>query len=114
MKVRTIYFKSDNLSEAKYFWSSFLEIKPHKDTKKWVEFKLENINLGIWPNESDEWKGSNCVPVFEFKDDEIGIFIDKAKSLGAQIILDELENPEILSIIFKDPWGNEFEVSKFH
>ncbi len=115
MKIRTVYFKSNDLKATKAFWQELLGIKPHKDFDSWVEFKLDNINLGIWPNDgTSKWSGSGTVPVFEFKDDELADYIEKAKKLGAKVILNGLNDPNLLSIIFSDPWGNEFEQSKFH
>ncbi len=115
MKIRTIYLKSNNLEAAKSFWSELIGLEPNKNTESWVEFKLDNINLGIWPNDgNDSWSGSNTVPVFEFQDHEIQKYIDKAKDLGATVIIDGLNNTNLLSIVFSDPWGNEFEISKFH
>jgi predicted enzyme related to lactoylglutathione lyase len=114
MKIRTIYFKVSDMKKAVEFWEQFLGIKPHKTFDEWHEFMLENIRLGLLLHTEDKTKGSNCVPVFEFKDEEVLSYVEKAKRLGATEIFNGLEDPDILSITFADPWGNEFEVSKFH
>ncbi len=76
---------------------------------------MENINLGFVLNDfNDKFQGSNCVPVFEFADAELQMYIDKLTKLGGIIILDGLEDPHLLSVVASDPWGNEFELSKFH
>ncbi len=115
MKIRTIYFKVDNMDSAVRFWKSLLEIEPHKTFPQWHEFMVGNMRLGLLLNDfSDKFSGCNCVPVFEFNDSELPKIIDRAKRLGAKIILDGLDDPEIRSVVFADPFGNEFELSKFH
>ncbi|MFZ4761368.1 MAG: VOC family protein [Alphaproteobacteria bacterium] len=115
MKIRTIYFKTSDITAAKNFWQELLGITPHKNFEEWVEFKLDNINLGIWLNDgTSQWSGSSTVPVFEFEDHELLHYIQKAEELGARILLNGLDNPDLLSVVLADPWGNEFELSKFH
>jgi predicted enzyme related to lactoylglutathione lyase len=115
MKIRTVYFKVSDMQKAVAFWKGFLRIEPHKTSDSWHEFMIGELRLGILLAESsDRYSGSNCVPVFEFADDEVGIFIDKAKRLGATVIIDGMNDPNLLSVVFEDPSGNEFEVSKFH
>jgi len=80
-----------------------------------MSFMTENIRLGLLLNDfNDKYTGSNCVPVFELPDDEVMQYVDRAKQLGATVIEDGLNDPELLSVVFADPFGNEFEVSKFH
>lgn len=115
MKIRTIYFKVSDMQKAVAFWQSFLGIKPHKTFDQWHEFMVNGLRLGLLLNDfGDQFSGSNCVPVFEFKDDEVLAWIEKAKSLGAQVIVNGLSDPKLQSVVFKDPFQNEFEVSKFH
>jgi predicted enzyme related to lactoylglutathione lyase len=114
MKIRTIYWKVSDMQKAAAFWKSFLGIEPHKKFDTWQEFMLDTIRLGLLLHTEDEVKGSNCVPVFEFADNEVMTFVEKAKGLGATVIEDGLDDPNLLSVVFADPWGNEFEVSKFH
>ena len=115
MKIRTIYFKVSDMKIAVKFWKSLLQIEPHKKFKNWHEFMAGNLRLGLLLNDfKDKFTGSNCVPVFEFSDKELPKNIEKAKKLGAKIIFDGLKDSNIKSITFSDPFGNEFEFSKFH
>jgi predicted enzyme related to lactoylglutathione lyase len=115
MRIRTCYFKVSNLAEVVSFWQYLLNIEPVKSSAKYCEFRVDNINLGLLLNDfGDQFQGSNCVPVFEFPDSELPGYITKAKDLGCSVILDGLDNPNLLSIVFADPWGNEFELSRFH
>mgnify|MGYP001586194743 FL=1 len=115
MKIRTVYFKVTDMKKAVDFWQKLLEVKPHKTSPKWHEFLVGNLRLGLLLNDfGDKYSGSNCVPVFEFPDDELPKYIERAKSLGAKVIVDGLNDPNLLSIVFADPFGNEFELSKFH
>lgn len=115
MKIRTIYFKVPIMKEAVDFWRSFTGREPHKRTEKYSEFRADNINLGLVLNDfGDEFSGSNCCPVFEFADSEVQTIIERAKNIGAIVVLDALNDPNIKGVIFADPWGNEFEVTKFH
>ena len=115
MKIRTCYFKVSNMQEASAFWKSLLEIDPIKSTPKYSEFRMDNINLGLVLNDfGDKFEGANCVPVFELADAELQSYVDRVNRFGGTIILDGLEDPNLLSVIVTDPWGNEFELSKFH
>ena len=114
-KIRTVYFKVSEMDKAVAFWQPLLGLSPVKAGTKYSEFRVDNINLGLVLNDfGDKFEGANCVPVFEFADDELPAYIEKAKSLGGTVILDGLSDPHLLSIIVADPWGNEFELSKFH
>jgi catechol 2,3-dioxygenase-like lactoylglutathione lyase family enzyme len=115
MKIRTIYFKVTDMPKAVDFWQSFLGIEPHKKFAKWHEFLVGNMRLGLLLNDfGDQYSGSNCVPVFEFGDDEVMRYVEKAKQLGATVIKDGLDDSNLQSVVFADLYGNEFEVSKFH
>lgn len=115
MKIRTIYFKVKDMEKAVAFWKGFLGIEPHKQFDEWHEFMAGNVRLGLLLNDfEDKFSGCNCVPVFEFTDDELDTYIQRAKELGAKVVLDGLNDPNLLSVVFADPFGNEFEVSKFH
>jgi len=114
MKIRTVYFKVSDLKEVD-FWKNFLDAEPHKITPSWHEFLIGDIRLGFLLNDfEDRYSGSNCVPVLEFADDEIGTWVDKAKKLGAKVVFDGLKEEKTQSIVFRDPAGNEFELTKFH
>lgn len=115
MKIRTVYFKVNDMAKAVQFWGSFLQLPPVKTSDRYHEWRIESLNLGLVHDDfDDQWSGSNCVPVFEFADDEVLSWVERAKSLGASIIINALDDPKMLSVVMADPFGNEFEVSKFH
>ena len=115
MKIRTLYFKVKDLKAAAQFWEDLLQIKPHKYFDRWAEFWCGNIRLGLLLNDfNDEFQGSGCVPVFEFEDGVLQEYIKRAKKLGATVVIDGLDNPNMKSIAFRDPFGHEFELSRFH
>ncbi len=103
------------MQKAVDFWTKFLGVEPHKKFDGWHEFMVGTLRLGLLLSDaSDIHSGCNCVPVFEFSDDEVVKYIERAKSLGGIVIVDGLNDPQLLSVVFSDPFGNEFEVSKFH
>ncbi len=115
MKIRTVYFKVQDMTKAVDFWKEFLGIDPVKTSPTWCEFLINQTRLGFLLNDfNDQFSGSNCLPVFEFSDDEIGQWIEKAKQLGAELVFDGLADQKNLSVVFRDPAGNEFELTKFH
>jgi len=115
MKIRTVYQKVLDIEQAKGFWKDLLGFSPVKDSGNWCEFQLENIRFAILLNDfGDEVKGSGCVPVFEFADEDLSLFVDRAKKLGCSVVFDGLEEPNIQSIVLRDPQGNEFEASRIH
>jgi catechol 2,3-dioxygenase-like lactoylglutathione lyase family enzyme len=115
MKIRTVYFKVPDVAKAAAFWSGLLQVKPHKDFDSWKEINCNNIRLGFLLNDfGDKFSGSGCVPVFEFEDAALPAYIERAKALGATVIVDGLDDPNMKSIAFRDPMGHEFELSRFH
>ena len=116
MKIRTIYFKVPDINKACEFWQSFLGIEPHKSSASWIEFKLDNLNFSLL--KLDHFQigkdQANCVPVFEFADSTFEDYVRKAKSIGAHVVFDIKEHPDGKSYVFTDPFGNEFEVTRFH
>jgi catechol 2,3-dioxygenase-like lactoylglutathione lyase family enzyme len=115
MKIRTIYFKVADPAKAAAFWSALLQVPPHKDFESWKEIHCGNIRLGFLLNDfGDKFSGSGCVPVFEFADEALPAYIERAKALGAEVLVDGLNDPNMKSIAFRDPFGHEFELSKFH
>jgi hypothetical protein len=103
------------MKQAVDFWQALLSIKPHKTFDTWHEFMIGDVRLGLLLNDfNDKYIGSNCVPVFEFTDTELINIISKVKELKVNVIEDGLENPDLLSLVCKDPFGNEFELSKYH
>lgn len=116
MKIRTVYLKVPDMNKAVEFWKTFLGFDPHKRSEFWSEFKCQNINLGLlkMENFSIEQDKCNCVPVFEYADAEYKQAVEHAKRINAQIIVDSKDHPDKMSYVFADPFGHEFEVTKFH
>ena len=116
MKIRTVYFKVPEMRPAVEFWSQFLEVKPHKNSEYWAEFKCANVNLGLlWMEEFKvDQDRSNFVPVFEFTDVELASRKERALALGARVLVDIADHPDGKSYVLADPVGHEFEITKFH
>jgi len=111
--IRTIYFKSSDISGLCRFWSSLLKVQPHKDSSDWKEINCGNMRLGFL-NLDEKNSGSNCVPVFELQDIELNAYVERALAMGAKLLIDGRNDPKMLSALMQDPFGNEFELSKFH
>jgi len=115
MKIRTVYFKVADMEKSRRFWQTFLGMEPVKSSGRYSEFKVGNINLGLVLNDfGAQFSGANCTPVFEFDDSDVLSFIERAKALGAEVLLDALHDDAIKGVVFRDPFGNEFEVTRFH
>jgi hypothetical protein len=111
VKIRSAYFKVTDMAGAVAFWSSFLLQAPIKQSEHWSEFLLGDLRLGLLLNDFDEEiRGSGCVPVFELVPTELTASIERAKSLGATVVLDGLSNPQMNSIVMAAPSGHEFEL----
>ena len=97
------------------YWESVLKTKPHKRSDFWSEFRCDNINLGFLKMKGFEVQKdqSNSVPVFEIPEAEFDSTISRIKLLNTRIILDINHHPDKMSYIFADPFGHEFEVTKF-
>jgi predicted lactoylglutathione lyase len=54
------------------------------------------------------------VPVFEFDESNLHIFLDRARGLGATVVLDGLKNEAMRSIVLASPDGHEFELCTCH
>jgi hypothetical protein len=67
LKIRTIYFKTNNISALKTFCAALFDIapKPEKDTDEWVEFAFGAVNLSLLADDRVARGVSHCVPVFE-------------------------------------------------
>ncbi|MDP3855008.1 VOC family protein [Phenylobacterium sp.] len=114
MHIRTIYFKVMEIGPSRAFWAEFLAIAPHKDFEGWCEFMVGDVRLALLPLEKFEG-GGGCVPVFELPDrDAVRDRAASAIGLGAQVHLDNLDDPDSSSIALLDPAGNQFELTNFH
>lgn len=115
MKIRTAYFKVDRMEPALAFWRELLGMPPAKTSPRWAEFRLGDVRLGFLLNDfGEEISGNSCVPVLEFDVDELTPFIERAKALGATVVIDGLENPTMNSIVLAAPTGHEFELCRCH
>lgn len=115
MRIRTVYLKVGNMDEAASFWRQVLEREPQRQSRKWTEFSLGEIRLGLLLNDfGDEFDGSGAVPVFEFEKDALLTFLDRAKANGAMVVVDGLEDANMKSVVLRSPDGHEFELSTCH
>jgi hypothetical protein len=104
------------MEKAVSFWAGLLQKAPSKNSKWWSEFRCENINLGIlWmENFSVDKDQSNFVPVFELSDSPLEPTKERALAAGASVVVDIANHPDKKSYVLADPFGNEFEITKFH
>jgi len=115
MRIRTAYFKVMDMEKSVAFWESLLEHSPNTRSARWSEFIVGEVRLGLLLNDfGDEVVGSGCVPVFEFEAVELEPFLRRAKNLGATVVLDGLNNPNMKSIVIANPDGHEFELCMCH
>lgn len=111
LKIRTIYVKARNIETLRTFYMQLFAVvpKPKKDSAEWVEFDFGNINFALLPLHDEPWLGSNCVPVFQRQTHEIAGLRDRVLALGGAVI--EEYNEDFISLVCRDPDGNEFEIS---
>ncbi len=116
MKLRTVYIKAKDIQKVSNFWGQFFDSAPIKADSRWHEFMIDGKRFGILLDDfEDTYTGSNCVPVFEMEDRQIlDSYVKKAKNLGASIVFDGTEDGDIQSIVLKDPFDNEFELTLHH
>jgi hypothetical protein len=115
MKVRTVYFKVKRTAEAAQFWGQFLRLQPQSESQDWIEFLVGDVRIAMIALAPDPGaEGCTCVPVFELSDAELPGEVERARSLGARVVFDGLDDPEVRSIVLADPYGHEFELSRFH
>lgn len=118
MKVRTVYFKVQDIEPVRNWWRSLLGCEPTKVFAEWCEFRVGDTNLGLLRIATDGPVSTrpSCVPVLEFPDDEIVAVIARAKELGATLLLEGKAHPDYPNVaaVLADPFGNEFEVTNYH
>jgi len=114
LKIRTIYFKSQNIAQLRIFYSKLFKITPkiNKDTEEWVEFDFGNINFALILILDEKYGKSNCVPVFECKNEEVSNLKQKVTDLGGKVLMVDYDG--FNSALCIDPEGNEFEITTFH
>lgn len=111
MNIRTMYYKIENMDGVIDWWSAFLEQEPHKYGEAYSEFKIDGMRLGfVFNSFGDAYSGNRGVLMFECSDQqELEKKIDHAKKLEAKMLVDNL-GKELNSVVFEDPFGNEFEI----
>ena len=115
MKLRTMYLKVSDMETSASFWQRVLESEPHRKSAKWTEFMLGEVRLGLLLNDfGDDFNGSGSVPVFEFDDEALRLFLNRAKANGATVVLDGLADEAMKSIVLCSPDGHEFELCTCH
>ena len=111
MRIRSTYFKVQDMASAVRFWQSLLRLEPIKQSAHWSEFKIGEVRLGFLLNDFEEQSsGNSSVLVIELESSDLPAFVERAKALGASVVLDGLNNPKMNSIVFATPSGHEFEL----
>ena len=111
MRVRSSYFKVQNMKAEVQFWRSLLQSEPSKESPQWSEFMLGSARIGFLLNDFGEnLLGCSCVPVLEVEEGTMNEVVSRAKSCGATVVLDGLSNPKMNSIVMASPGGHEFEL----
>ena len=115
MRIGTVYFKVSGIEAAAEFWRAFLDMAPTKAFPEWIEFRVGGLNLGLLRLDIEAGR-AQCVPVFEFADNEVVAAIARAKALGATAVLEGKDHPDYprTAAVLVDPFGNEFEVTNLH
>jgi catechol 2,3-dioxygenase-like lactoylglutathione lyase family enzyme len=115
MRIRTAYFKVTDMERSVTFWENLLKLSPSRKSERWTEFTVGEVRLGLLLNDfGEELVGSACVPVFEFDSSGLKDFLNRAKALGATILLDGLDDGTMKSIVLLGPDGHEFELCTCH
>jgi len=112
MRLRTVYFKVSDVAATAGFWGRLLEREVDASYEDWMEYKVGDVRIAFI--KETPATGSNCVPVFEMPREMIANSVQHALEIGARIVLNGLDDPEVRSIVLEDPFGNEFEFTMFH
>jgi uncharacterized glyoxalase superfamily protein PhnB len=111
MRVRSTYFKVQDMSAEVTFWQRLLLAEPLKSTSNWSEFLVAGTRLGLLLNDfGEELKGCSAVPVLEVDEGAMEATVARAKEAGATVVLDGLSNPKMNSTVMASPGGHEFEL----
>jgi hypothetical protein len=115
MRIRTAYFKVTDMERSATFWKSLSKLSLSRKSERWAEFAAGEVRIGLLLNDfDDELVGSACVPVFEFDAFGLKDFLNRAKALGATVVLDGLDDESMKSIVLSDPEGHAFELCSCH
>jgi Glyoxalase-like domain len=111
MRVRSTYFKVQDMDAEVSFWRALLQNEPIKASTHWSEFMVAGTRIGFLLNDfGEQLAGCSSVPVLEMDDGEMEPTIARAKAAGATVVLDGLANPKMNSIVLASPGGHEFEL----
>ena len=111
MRVRSNYFKVENMDAEVSFWRALLQTEPIKSSTHWSEFMLGASRIGFLLNDfGEKLIGCNSVPVLEVEEGTMEATVARAKEAGATVVLDGLSNPKMNSIVLASPGGHEFEL----
>jgi catechol-2,3-dioxygenase len=116
IRVRTLYFKVEDALKVANWWSQFLGIKLHKENEYYSEIKVNDFRLAFLKNDfGDKFDGNRSTIMFECETwGKLLTFVENAKKSGAKLIEDSLQNEDLRSCIFEDPFGNEFEIGNLN
>jgi hypothetical protein len=91
MKLRTVYLKVNDMERPASFWQQVLESEPHRKSATSTQFMLGKVRQGLLLNNfGDDFNGSAAVPGFEFDDEALCAFLNRAKASGATVVFDGL------------------------
>jgi catechol 2,3-dioxygenase-like lactoylglutathione lyase family enzyme len=111
MRVRSVYFKVQDMAAEVAFWRALLQLEAAKSSAHWSEFVLGSTRIGLLLNDfGEQLTGCSGVAVFEVDEGEMSPTINRAKEAGATVVLDGLANPKMNSIVLASPGGHEFEL----
>src|SRR5262249_60790905 len=87
--------KVQQVGGGRAWWEKFRGVQPVKNFERWSEFRVGEINLGLLQIDGAAGaSGAPCVPVLEFADGDIARRIERAKGLGARVVLEGKDHPD--------------------
>lgn len=116
IRARTFYYKVLDMKAVVAWWKNFLQIDPHKSFDEYSEFKLNDFRIGFVLNSfDDKHEGNRGTIMFECEtEDVLKSYIQRAQDSAAVLVSDNLVDPDLRSMIFTDPFGNEFEIGNLN
>jgi len=112
MKLRAITLRVRDIETAVSFWQRLLNAAPRRRSSTHIDLRANGFELVLLAD-ADATPGA-ALPVFEYSDIEFSHYLDKARQLGATEVEDLLNDPARRSVVFADPEGNQFEISRLH
>ncbi|MEP7268168.1 MAG: VOC family protein [Saprospiraceae bacterium] len=101
--LRTVIYKTPDLSSAKEWYSKAFDTKPYFDEPFYIGYNIGGFELGLVPDESHV--GNNVITYWGV--DDIFSIYNHFIASGA-VAYEEPQNVggEIMVASVKDPWGN--------